>query len=159
MKCLGVAAVLNSRHVPRRHDLCTDNRPGREDPMSRSATSARPRLPHRCPLLHRRRARSALFTDACTSSSGHRGEADLPCPSVEARPSSRGQERSHQVAAFHLFLKLVFAPCSFPCRFGPDNVAVTKLQAPNHGQEHAYHLLDKMPVSNALPSRNLVSLP
>jgi hypothetical protein len=42
------------------------------------------------PILLRRRARSALFTDACTSASGHRGEADLPCSSVEARPSSRG---------------------------------------------------------------------
>jgi hypothetical protein len=103
--------------------------------------------------------RSALFTDACTSASGHRGEADLPCPSVEARPSSRGQERTHQVATFLLSLKLVIAPCSFPCRFGPDSVAVTKLQPPNHGQEHAYHLPDKMPVSNALPSRNLVALP
>jgi hypothetical protein len=53
MKCLGVAAVLNSCHVPRRQDRCTDNRPGRKDPMSGSATSARPHLPHRHPLHHR----------------------------------------------------------------------------------------------------------
>jgi hypothetical protein len=89
--------------------------------------------------------RSAFFTDACTSASGHRGEADLPCTSVEARPSSRGQKRPHQVTAFLLSLELVVAPCSFPCRFGPGSVAVTKLQPPNHGQEHTYHLLDKMP--------------
>jgi hypothetical protein len=37
---------------------------------------------HHCPLLHRQRARSALFTNACTSASGHRGEANLPCSSL-----------------------------------------------------------------------------
>jgi hypothetical protein len=89
MKCLDVAAVLNSHRVPRRQDRYTDNRLGREDPMSRSATSARPHLRHRRPLHHRRRSRSALLTDACMSASGHRGEASLPCSSVEARPSSR----------------------------------------------------------------------
>jgi hypothetical protein len=90
MKCLDVAAMLNSRHVPQRQDRCTYNHPGREVPMSHFSTSARPHLPHRRPLHHRRRARSALLTDACTSASGHRGEANLPCSSVEARPSSRG---------------------------------------------------------------------
>jgi hypothetical protein len=39
-KCLDVAAVLNSRRVPRRQDRCTDNCPGREDPTSRPASSA-----------------------------------------------------------------------------------------------------------------------
>jgi hypothetical protein len=53
MKCLDVAAVLNSCHVPQRQDRCTDNRPGREDPMSGSATSAQPHLPHLHPLHHR----------------------------------------------------------------------------------------------------------
>jgi hypothetical protein len=53
MKCMDVIVVLNSHQVPRRQDRCTDNCPGREDPMSRSATSARPHLPHHRPLHHR----------------------------------------------------------------------------------------------------------
>jgi hypothetical protein len=83
MKCLDVAAVLNSRHVPQRQDRCTDNRPGREDQMSCSATYARPHLLHRRPLHHRRRACSDLLIDACTSASGHRGEATFLAPQLK----------------------------------------------------------------------------